>query len=172
MSQIEELQGRLAAALDRIAQGVDRYGEEGAVNPAQLEALQQELEDERVANEQLKERIKMLRKRLERVDAELEAARETATDVVARVDADLQGLREANEQLREINAKLREANEAGVGEPHLINKSMMAELEALRASRTAERSETEAIYSELSSALETLRTAEQAQQQAEQSEEA
>lgn len=172
MSQIEELQGRLAAALDRIAQGVDRYGEEGAVNPAQLEALQQELEDERVANEQLKERIKMLRKRLERVDAELEAARETATEVVGRVDADLQGLREANEQLREINAKLREANEAGVGEPHLINKSMMAELEALRASRTAERSETEAIYSELSSALETLRTAEQAQQQAEQSEEA
>lgn len=163
MSQIEELQGRLAAALERIAQGVDRYSEEGAVDPAQVEALQQELEDERIANAQLKERIKMLRKRLERVDAELETARAAATEVVAKVDADLQGLREANAQLREINAKLREANEAGVGEPHLINKAMMAELEALRASRTAERSETEAIYAELSGALETLRAAEQAQ---------
>jgi hypothetical protein len=44
---------------------------------------------------------------------------------------------------------LRAANETGVGEPHLINKAMMAELEALRAVRSSDRAEVDAIIAEL-----------------------
>jgi len=44
---------------------------------------------------------------------------------------------------------LRTANEAGVGEPHLINKAMMAELEALRASRATDVAEADAILGAL-----------------------
>ena len=40
---------------------------------------------------------------------------------------------------------MRAANEEGVGEPHLINKSMMAELESMRAARQVDIAETEAI---------------------------
>ena len=44
---------------------------------------------------------------------------------------------------------LREANEAGVGEPHLINKAMLAELEGLRATRAADAAEAAAILDRL-----------------------
>ncbi len=43
----------------------------------------------------------------------------------------LQRLKRINDQLRQNNQALREANEDGVGDPHLINKAMMTELEAL-----------------------------------------
>ena len=163
MSQIEELQGRIAAALDRIGQGLDQGPGDGGADAGDLAALRQELEEERLANEQLKERNKKLRQRREAMEQELEAEREKAAAALARVDAELQGLREANDRLREINAKLREANQAGVGEPHLINKAMMAELDALRATRAADRAETEALYSELSTAVENARPKDQSE---------
>jgi len=155
MRDIEELQGRIASALDRIGQGLERSQEQGrGADPAELEALRQELDDERMANEQMKERVKALRTRREEMEAELEAARGAASESTAALDHELQGLRAANEKLREINARLREANAVGVAEPHLINKAMMAELDGLRAARAADRAETEAICSALSGALE------------------
>lgn len=163
MSQIDELQGRIAAALDRIGQGVDRIGAGAAEGeqpaPGELEALKQELEDERIANEQLRERVKNLQTRRQRLEGELVTARESINEKIKQFDAELQGLREANEKLREINARLREANEAGVGEPHLINKAMLAELEGLRATRAADRAETTLIYTELNEAVENNRAA-------------
>jgi len=161
MSQIEELQGRIAAALDRIGQGVDRLVQGEAPDADELAALRQELADERIANEQLKARVTALRERREALETELEDARQTSSESIRKVDADLQGLRAANEKLREINAKLREANEAGVAEPHLINNAMMAELEGLRATRAADRAETEAICSELAEAVSNTASAEQ-----------
>jgi hypothetical protein len=52
--------------------------------------------------------------------------------------------------LREVQRALREAHEAGLSEPHLINKSMLAELESLRAARQAEAVEIAEILEELS----------------------
>ena len=66
-----------------------------------------------------------------------------------KLDQDLQSLRKANQQLRDNNQALREANQSGVAEPHLINKSMLAELEGLRATRAADRDEVEAVLAEL-----------------------
>lgn len=156
MSQLEELQRRITAALDRIGQGLDQMPDSAGADASEMETLRQDLEDEKVANEQLKERVRQLKKRralLEERVGEEEAQNAAA---LARLDADLQSLREANQQLREINRALREANEAGVAEPHLINKAMLAELEALRATRTADRTETETILSQLTAAIESV----------------
>jgi len=165
MSQIEELQGRLAAALDRIGQGLDRGEDEGA-GAQELEALRRDLEDERIANEQLRERVKTLRKRRDKLEAELEEARavtaEAHAESMSALEGEFEGLRAANAKLRETNAKLREANAAGVGEPHLINNAMMAELEALRAAQSADRAEARA---DLSAALEGADAADNAGQE-------
>ena len=62
MSQIEELQSRITAAMDRIGTGL------GALEAARDEAAQndltQALEDERLANAQLEERLKTLKAQL------------------------------------------------------------------------------------------------------------
>lgn len=152
MSDIDELQGRIAAALDRIGQGIDRREEAGTADPGELAALRQELDDERIANEQLRERIKVLKSRREALEADLTAAQK-AVRGVETLDAELQGLRAANEKLREINARLREANAAGVAEPELINTAMLAELDGVRAARAADRAEADAVYEALAQAL-------------------
>jgi hypothetical protein len=72
-----------------------------------------------------------------------------ANERMAQLDLEVQRVRKANDDLRASNQALRAANEAGVGEPHLINKAMMAELEALRATRAADVSETNAIIDAL-----------------------
>jgi len=147
MSQIDELQARITAALDRIGKGL-----EDTASPAdtgELDRLRKELEDEQLANAQLEARVKALHERLEAREAELESARHAQADSLRKLDADLQSLRKANQQLRDNNQALREAHQAGVAEPHLINKAMLAELEGLRAVRSADRDEVEAVLSEL-----------------------
>lgn len=162
MSDIEGLQSRIMAALDRIGQGIeamDAGGGSGGSGGDDADALRQELEDEKLANAQLEERIKQIKSKLEAAEAELgalrAAAKEQAGDADARgaglrkLDGELQALRKANQQLRDNNAALRAANTDGVVEPHLINKAMMAELEGLRAARSADRAEMDAVLSEL-----------------------
>ena len=149
MSQIDELQRRITAALDRIGQGLDGLASGGGVDAGEVEALKKALEDEKLASAQLEERLKVVsQKQKERAEAE-DAARAEQSDAIRKLDMDLQSLRKANQQLRDNNQALREANEAGVAEPHLINKSMLAELEGLRAARAADRSETDLVMADL-----------------------
>ena len=122
MSDIDELQTRLSAAMERIARGVDTLNSNDGPDSAQL---QTQLEEEKTVTAQLEERLKTLK---ERQANELETVRAQMVETRAKVDAldlELQRLRKSNTQLREANAALREANEAGVGEPHLINKSIV-----------------------------------------------
>ena len=136
MSDIAALEQRLTAALDRIASGVDGLSQ--GADDAEVAALRAALDDEKTVNAQLEERVKTINKR--QADA-IEAARvstEAAEARVGQLDLELQRLRNANAQLRDTVDALRKANEANVGEPHLINKAMLTELEALRAERSAD----------------------------------
>ncbi|NHQ72978.1 hypothetical protein HAT86_00660 [Roseovarius gahaiensis] len=147
MSQIDELQRRIIAALDRIGQGLE--GQQAGPDVQEVETLKQQLEDERLASAQLEERLKKLR---DKQDAQAEVAARARDELASKIetlDRDLQSLRTANQQLRENNATLREANAAGVAEPHLINKAMLAELEGLRATHAADQAEADAILAEL-----------------------
>jgi uncharacterized protein YoxC len=146
MTDIDELQRRITAAMDRVAAGLDQLGANGGGDSA---AHGQALEEEKLTNVQLAERVRVLNQRQE---GELAAATQMAQDAKARMaelDAEIQRVRKANDGLRELNDALRVANEAVVGEPHLINKSMIAELEALRAARLIDIAETKVIIEAL-----------------------
>ena len=132
MSDIDELQRRITAAMDRVASGLDQLG---ANSGGDTEALEQALEDEKLANGQLSERVRLLKQRQDDELSEMKASVAGANARMAELDLEVQRVRKANDDLRSSNQALRAANEAGVGEPHLINKAMMAELEALRAAR-------------------------------------
>lgn len=147
MSEISALESRITAALDRIRQGVDGLGAASAVSDA--DALNAQLTEERTANAQLEERVKALKERQDTRIAELEARVEAQKMQVASLDAELQGLRTSNADMREMNAQLRDALAKGVAEPELVNRAMMAEVDALKAQRNADAGEVDAILAEL-----------------------
>ncbi|MFV0513059.1 MAG: hypothetical protein ACK5MY_05430 [Jhaorihella sp.] len=234
MSQIEELQSRIAAAMDRIGNGVEALaaGPGAAGSVADLTAA---LDEEKLANAQLGERLKSIKTRheedmqalrdeldrsgeldalksdngrlasqietmtaangeltaenaalkaqieglktdaeaiageIERLKADLAAAEkgeaaqaemdrlragaEEQGNILARLDMEVQRMRQSNDQLREVNARLREANSDGVGEPELINKAMLAEIEGLRAARASDATEAGAVLRKLETLL-------------------
>lgn len=161
MSDIEELQGRILAAMERASRGLEKLG---VAKDDETPDLSQALEDERLANAQLTERVKTLKERLvkdtEQIQAQLdeaEAQLAQATEAqtqMAKLDVELQRVRRANAQLSDACAALRAANAEGVGDPHLINKAMLAELDALRAARAADIAEADAILSALTPLVE------------------
>jgi len=156
MSNIDELQRRITAAMDRIANGISSAGGVDADGKAALVAA---LDDETLANAQLTERVRNLKERYDSVVKDVAASKTAADAADARLtelDLELQRLRKANDQLRQSNTDLRNANQAGVGEPHLINKAMMAELEALRAARAADVAEATSIIGALTPLLDQL----------------
>ncbi|MDU8912681.1 hypothetical protein [Aestuariicoccus sp. MJ-SS9] len=161
MTQIDELERRITQALDRIAQGVEAL-DAGAAAPApeaeatpeagdsdEVVGLRAALEDEKLANAQLEERVRALHDRQDGQVAGLQEQLAAHRESMERLDGELQRLRKANEMLRVTNQEMRAALEENVGEPHLINKAMLAELESIRAARATEAAETRAILDAL-----------------------
>lgn len=151
MSELDEYQRRITAAMDRVAKGLDRLS---SAAPAPDADLEQALEDERLANAQLGERLKGLK---ESHAAELAALREQIDASGARMeqlDLDVQRLRQANDQLSDACQKLREANAEGLADPKLIDTALVAELESLRATRNIEMAEIDAVLSALAPLVE------------------
>ncbi|MGY9047647.1 hypothetical protein P775_09155 [Puniceibacterium antarcticum] len=156
MTQIEELERRITAALDRIAQGVEAFDQapvpEPAVpeaDPAELAALREALSEEQLANAQLEERLRVLRQKPDSPAPDLKAQLAAQSESMTTLDLDLQHLRRANDMLVSTIQELRAALEENVGEPNLINKAMLAELEALRAARAVDAAETRAVLDTL-----------------------
>lgn len=147
MSDISELERRITAALARITAGLDSLS--ATPTPEGADATQEALLSEQLANAQLNERLRAVKEKSETTIAALEKKVEKMTQQLDVQGLELQRMRKTNIQLRETLRALREAQEAGTAEPHLLNKSMMAELEALRASRMAEMAEMEEILGEL-----------------------
>ncbi|WP_299030754.1 hypothetical protein [uncultured Sulfitobacter sp.] len=146
MSDILELQRRITAAMDQVAFGLDKLG---AASSGPDEDTLRQLEEERTANAQLQERVRALRTKSEGEMASLRTKVEEGEARMAQLDIELQRVRRANAQLTDACAALREANTDGVGEPHLINKAMLAELEGLRAARAADVAEASVILASL-----------------------
>lgn len=157
MSDISLLEGRITAALDRIRRGVEWMDELAAAAPpipldsAQTEvtSLRVRLDEERTVNAQLEERVRALKDRQDGRVAQLEAEVAESRSRIAAADADVQGLRQTNADLRDVAAQLREALAQGVTEPQLINRAMLAELEALRTARAIDLAEVNAVLAEL-----------------------
>jgi hypothetical protein len=147
MSDIEELERRISAAFDRIGQAVD-----GFVPPttgAGTGELQDALLTEQTTNAQLTERLRVVKEREAGKAAE---AAETVDRLTRALDAqglELQRMKKTVIQLRETLRALREAQTEAVADPHLVNKAMLTELEALRATRLTEMAQMEEILAEL-----------------------
>jgi len=162
MSDITELERRISAALDRIGTGLDGLAAPAPTGPdptelqaaldiaaGRAEELEKALSDEKLANAQLEERLKSVRDTADRHASAMDIQAFEQQQATAKLDADLQRLRRASEDLRASNISLRDALEQGLSEPHLINKAMLAELEPLRATRSVEIAQADAVLSAL-----------------------
>ena len=149
MSDIHELERRLTAAMDRIASGIEALPAGASADPAELARLQEQLETERSANAQLEQRVLAIKDRQERLVARLEEEVARLREEADRHEATVQKVKTVNHRLRESIRALREANRKGLSDPALVDQAMAAELDALHASREADRAELEEILVEL-----------------------
>ncbi len=162
MGQIADLEQRIASAFARIAAGVEALEAAPVAAPVletgEVASLQTALDEERMAHAQLSERLKMLRDQDAKSQAALTAEVATLTRQLDAQGLDVQRLSGTVAQLREELRRLREAAEQGMADPQLINRAMLAELEALRATRAAETTE----MADIIAALTPILTAEEA----------
>ncbi|WP_163850445.1 hypothetical protein [Pseudooceanicola aestuarii] len=162
---LDELQRRLTAAMDEIAAGVDRLDRPQAepvveeapgtpvADPEEIARLTAALDDERVVNAQLQERVRAIKSRQNDRIVALEQAEADHRLMMEKLDTAVVRLRRVNNELRETVRALREANAEGLVEPELIDRAMLAELEGLRADHAASQSEALAIKTELQTLL-------------------
>jgi hypothetical protein len=159
MQDITELEKRIAAALERIGKGMDRLASQprGAAHapgsasgsgaaPADA-ALRAQLEEEKSLTSQLQARLRAARDREAKGDLQEKVDRLTQELDVQGLE--LQRMRRVNASLREQLEALRTAQAAGLVDPGLINKAMLTELEALRATRLTEMAEMDDILAAL-----------------------
>ena len=147
MSNIEELERRINAAFDRIGQAVD-----GFVPPttgAGTGDLQDALLTEQTANAQLTERLRVVKAREASQAAEAAEKVDRLNRALDAQGLELQRMKKTVIQLRESLAALRETQTEAVADPHLVNRAMLTELEALRATRLTEMAQMEVILAEL-----------------------
>ncbi|MDA7964865.1 hypothetical protein [Ruegeria sp.] len=156
MSQIEELQRRIITAMERIGTGVDALAVAPPAAPPEDPELRAALEDERLANAQLQERIKSLKENhdqeIDSLRAELEQAEAAPVEDPEKEQLREQ-LAEATSTLATVEAARSELADAKAA---LENSD---ELEALKAENTqlrAELADSERV-AELSAELEMLR---------------
>jgi chromosome segregation ATPase len=158
MQDITELEKRITAALERIGKGMDRLSAQprqanpsspapSGQAPAADAALRAQLEEEKALTAQLQARLRAAKEREAKGD--LQDKLDRLTQELDVKGLELQRMRRVNASLREQLEALRTAAASGVTEPHLINKAMATELEALRATRLTEIAEMDEILAAL-----------------------
>ncbi|MBN2759849.1 MAG: hypothetical protein JXQ79_05065 [Rhodobacteraceae bacterium] len=151
MTDIKQMETRLSHALDRISAAAGKLTTAPApvIEDADSAKLRAELDAERAKTAQLTERVNAVRQRQDSSVASLERRLARMTEQLDLQSLEMLRLKKANSKLIEANRQLREGHEAQVIEPSAINRSLVAELEALRAERAAELAEMEDVLGEL-----------------------
>lgn len=157
MNDINVLEGRIRAALERVRLGLEGSASVAAPTvgaPGQdAAALLAQLDEERTVNAQLEERVRALKDRQDSKLNALEAQAEAQRGQLAEYDQQMQRLQQANAELRAVAAEMREALMDEVAEPELINRAALAELDALRAVQAADRAEVDGVMAQLAPLL-------------------
>lgn len=151
MNELSEYERRIGAALERIAGALGRTAASpaGGGSGEDTAALQEALDAERAANAQLTERVRAIKDKQETMVAALERNVARLTQQLDAQGREVMRQKRLNAQLTDTNRSLSDAARSGVTEPHLLNRAMMTELEALRAARAADVAEMDEILSEL-----------------------
>ena len=166
MQEIAELERRITAALERIGRGIEGLATEPHTAPPSSEpplddallAANEALDEERMANAQLSERLRAVRDK----EAETKAALNARIADLTRQDeergAELNRLRRTVAHLTDELSTLRATAQSGLSDPAQINRALLAELEALRATRATEAAELADIVAALNPLIEEART--------------
>lgn len=143
-TDITVLERRIAAAFDRIGEALDKV-----VADAGDADLHARIAVERDANAQLTERLRAVKAREAEARAALEARIAELTQQIDAQGIELQRLKKTAVQLRETLRAQTDAAAEATSDPQLVNRALLAEVEALRALRQTEAVELGAILSEL-----------------------
>tara|TARA_R110002051_G_scaffold7041_7_gene33191 strand:+ start:3731 stop:4222 length:492 start_codon:yes stop_codon:yes gene_type:complete len=161
MNDIDKLESRITAALDRIRQGVAQLNDKAAraALPVpevddEAAALRFQLQEEQTVNAQLEERVRALKERQDGSVSDLKARVDEQSQKMTALDTEIHRLRTSNADLRDLNAQMRSAAADGAVNPELINRATIAEVEALAAQRSADAAEMDAIITELKPLIE------------------
>lgn len=169
MQDIIELERRISAALERIGRGLDAAiamppAAEAGEGPADLSlaqpvpsdaagdesaTLRAQLEEERTTAAQLRERLRAVRDRETLMRAQMEEKIEKMTRQLDVQGMELQRMRKTAVSLREDLRRLREAQAGGTVDAAQINRALLAELDALRATRLSEMAELDELVAAL-----------------------
>ena len=149
MSDISELETRITTALERISTGLSALSPQTDGAEEELARLRAALDDEQTANTQLSERVKAVQQIGTEEASKLRADIERLTAQLTADETIIVKLRQVNADLRANNDALRNAVSEGVADAGLVNSSMEAELEGLRAAQAADRAELDAVLGEL-----------------------
>jgi hypothetical protein len=151
MASPTDLERRLTRALDRISRSLaqPKPAAPASEDAAEVAELRAQLASERTRNAQLTERVNAVKQRQESSFSTLERRLARMTEQLDLQSLEMLRLKKANTKLIEANRQLREGHEAKVIEPSAINRALLAELEALRAERAADRTELEDVLAEM-----------------------
>ncbi len=170
MTQFPKIQARLDAALKTIegasAGGADpedvkKLADQVASAEKDAAAAKEEAASAAKALKKARQRVDVLEKELAQKDEGADAQRTAMVKQIdaldkarAAVDAELDKTRQYNKHLKKMNASLRKANESNVGDPDLINQSLEAELEQIKAQRDVDLEEVNGILARLTPLVE------------------
>lgn len=159
MHDLAELEQRLSAALDRIDAGLAELpaGDVPSTTLQGHDDLQSALDEERMLTAQLNERLRAVKEKEEQSQGQFTSQIDQMSQQLDVQGAELKRMRNTTVQLREVLRILREASAMGLSDPHLVNRAMLAELEALRATRMTEVAQMDEILAELAPLIEEVR---------------
>ena len=159
MQDLGELEQRLGLALDRIGAGIDGLPAQSPPPPATdaNSDLQVALDEERMLSAQLTERLRAVKEKETETQSHTTAKLTQMSEQLDTQGAELKRMRNTNVQLREVLRILREASAQGLSDPHLVNRAMQAELDALRATRQTEVAQMDEVLAELAPLIEEVR---------------
>jgi chromosome segregation ATPase len=152
MQNISELERRITTALERIGRGLEGLSAATAPEPAAVDAalpldlaansevaqLTEALDEERMANAQLNERLRVLAEQAEHRKAKIAAKVAELTDHIASQAAELATLRETVTRLSDELAASRASAQHRVVELAPDTAALQTELQALRDARATE----------------------------------
>jgi chromosome segregation ATPase len=158
-TDITELERRITQAMERIGRSLPRLPatEAGPDLGAEVAKLREALAAEKARGAELAEKLRSLKDREPMSSAQVEAKIERMTRQLDVQGLELQRMRKTTIQLREQLRTLHQAASAGLVEPQMVNKAMLAELDALRATRHTEVAEMDEILAELGPLIEEVR---------------
>ncbi len=148
MQEIAEFERRIASALDRIERRLDGPGAPSGV-VEDLGGLQAALDEERMTNAQLAERLRVVTDRQAMEKVEIARLADKLSVAVDERDLALQEMQAALAATHDELVSLREAAVRGSTLPHQINRALLAEVEALRALRAADAAGIASVMAEL-----------------------